>query len=474
MKFNAINISITTLLSGIMYYAYTNQSMDVMIYCLFLLFAYLFYNGMRNLTDNITFVVFLVSIYTFLMGRVTLGVFMDTTLIHSVLGSGDFSHQADIHIYCSLFLALLFFFYGYVSVRKDKFKQIPCLINNTSYEVLKVRKQSRKLMYMTVPFNILITLEIVWFVINHGYFEYYLNYESRLPYIITLIAYSYEFLFFFFLATLPSKSEAKWPILIYILIGVCSLGSGQRGRFVLSVLLVVTYLFLRNYINNDGEKWITRRHIMIMAAMLPIFLGFLFAMSYMRTDRDVETSFNFILAFLYQQGVSVEVIGYGFDYESFFPPSRLYLFGDIVDYFRHNFIAKLFFGAKSVEPQSIDHALNDYAFDATLTYYVKSNDYLNGVGLGSSYIAEAWHDLGYFGIGFVSYIYGYILAKVPLWCKTSVWKAAAALLMYINIIYAPRSRADKFIYVFISFVVVAIYGYLYFTSRSKIKNYENN
>lgn len=473
MKKGALYISITLVLSIIMYTYYNMQNIEGMRYCLFFLFAFLICQVLKDLTRNITFAIFLVSFYTFLMGRVTLGVFMDTSMIHAILGSGDFSRQADIHIYVSLFVALLFFYYGYISVFDETRRGRWCMIKETDYETRQVRKLSRRLMFLTIPFNVLITLETVWFVITHGYFEYYISFESRLPYIITLIAYSYDFLFIFFLATLPSKKEAKLPIIIYVLIGVFSLGSGQRGGFVLSILLVITYFFLRNDISKDGEKWITKKHIFILMSILPFFMGFLFAVSYVRTDRDVDTSFNIILSFLYQQGVSVEVIGYGYDYDKVFPVGRMYLLGDIVDYFRHNFIAKLLFDAKSVEPQSVDHALNDYAYDAALTYFVKSHDYLNGVGLGSSYIAEAWHDLGYFGVGMVSYIYGVVLAKVPKWCKTSIWKASAALLMYVNIIYAPRSRADKFIYVFISFVVLAIYLYLYFKSRSPKKHISN-
>ena len=194
-------------------------------------------------------------------------------------------------------------------------------------------------------------------------------------------------------------------------------------------------------------------------------VSFLFLMVYIRSDRDRSMSENLLISFFYQQGVSVEVIGYTYDCENLFPDGKVYLLGDITDYFRHNIFARLLFGTKSIEPHSIEHALGDNSLDAALTYYVKPDFYLAGGGLGGCYVAEAWKDLGYFGICLVSFLYGILLAKIPLWCRKNLWIGSVGLVMFNQIIFAPRAHAIKPIFVFFSLNVILVYAYLYMTSK---------
>ena len=71
-----------------------------------------------------------------------------------------------------------------------------------------------------------------------------------------------------------------------------------------------------------------------------------------------------ILSFIYQQGVSVEVIGYTYEYEDYFPKGKVYSIGDIINYFNHNKIAQVFGDKEPIKSQSIEHALDDHSLDA--------------------------------------------------------------------------------------------------------------
>ena len=114
------------------------------------------------------------------------------------------------------------------------------------------------------------------------------------------------------------------------------MGIGQRGSFVLNFLFVITYLFLRNKIRPGNKPWIGRKGIISLLISMPLLVSFLYIFAYIRTDSNVIDSKNLILSFIYQQGVSVEVIGYTYEYEDYFPKGKVYSIGDIINYFNHN------------------------------------------------------------------------------------------------------------------------------------------
>ncbi|MBQ2884854.1 MAG: O-antigen polysaccharide polymerase Wzy family protein [Alphaproteobacteria bacterium] len=450
---------------------YLFDDYQAMIALLLILFVSQIVYSIRNLDRNITLLVFLIAFFTFLMGRVILPLFVDTSELIDIFGEADFSKETQIHICVSLFISLVFVWLGFCIGIKKVNKYPSCRIKHDGKVITRVRFISKQILYFTFVFSLVLSLEKVLFVLNNGYYALYLDYNSKLPYIVTLVAHCFEYAVMLFLATLPTKKESIIPILLYLILGISSIGTGQRSDFVLTILMIITYLFLRNTLDNNESKWIGRKGLWIIGISLPLLVLLLFLIAFLRMDVDVETSSNFLLTFMYQQGVSVDVIGYGYDYYEQFPPNRLYLLGDIIDYYRHNFIAQFLFDAKPVEPQSVERALNDFSYDATLTYLVKPHLYLRGGGLGSCYIAEAWHDLGYIGVAFVNYVFGFILGRIPYWCRQNVWISSVALLMFINIVYAPRSRTIKFVYVFFSLVVILFYIFVYIYSKRK-KGYE--
>lgn len=90
------------------------------------------------------------------------------------------------------------------------------------------------------------------------------------------------------------------------------------------------------------------------------------------------------------------------------------------------------------------------------------NLYLAGGGYGGSFIADLWADMGFFGIILGGLIYGICLAIIIKWCSLSFWKASVGLMMYSNIIYAPRSNYIDFIYyVFVSFTAIIVFAFIY-------------
>ena len=147
--------------------------------------------------------------------------------------------------------------------------------------------------------------------------------------------------------------------------------------------------------------------------------------------------------------------------------------GPLINSFNDNFIFHLIGIAHSYVPQTVEMAMCGHSLGSYLTYTVDPSRYLAGGGFGSSYIAEAWLDTGYFGVIFWSFIYGVILAKIYYWIKSNVWLSCLSFYMLINIVYAPRGHVISFISEFISptyfLVMIIIYLYAKRSHRSKGK-----
>lgn len=449
---------------------YAIEDTLVMASALIGLFIYISYYCCKNINSHITLFVFMIAFFTFLMGRLILPLFYDVSELVYDNGGYDFSMKTNIHMYLSVYLALLFVPIGYATYFKSPrpLSQNMVLDDNLNF----IRKRFRLIIYFSAPFAFLLVLEKIYFVFSEGYSALYIDYQSRLPYVITVLGAFFSLSFYIFMATLPSKREALYPILMYLSLAVLSLGTGQRGSFILSILFVIMYFFMRNTII-PGETWIGRKSIIILLLSIPLFLIFLFAFAYIRVEEelgDSKMTTNILVSFIGQQGVSVEVIGFGYDFENMFPKGRCYLLGDVIDYFRHNIFSQYLFGAEPVEGQTVKRALEDNSFDATLTYLSKPDLYLDGGGLGGCYIAEAYKDLGYIGICIVSFIYGAILSIIPQWCRKNVIYGAVGLIMFNQIVFAPRAHAIKFVLVFISMVTFLLFFYLYILKKSSCKN----
>ena len=469
----AFRILFLLFLSFVFIMGYWGENEMVMLTTLFSLFAYQCIYTFRNINDRITLLVFLVAFFTFLMGRILLPLFTDVNDLIVNIGGAEFYTQTYYHIYTSLFIALLFIYLGYHrAAQKDS--SIPITYQYDSVGVLAIRKYTKKLSYFTFLFASIVIYEQIRFVLVNGYFAFYVDFESNLPYPVILAGALFDYCVYLFLATMPSKKECRPIIFLYLFNGISYMGIGQRGSFVLNFLFVITYLFLRNKIRPGNKPWIGRKGIISLLISMPLLVSFLYIFAYIRTDSNVIDSKNLILSFIYQQGVSVEVIGYTYEYEDYFPKGKVYSIGDIINYFNHNKIAQVFGDKEPVKPQSIEHALDDHSLDAALTYFVKPHLYLRGGGLGSSYIAEAWKDFGYLGVIIFSYIYGLILALIPQWCHKGFWWTAIGFIMYNNIIFAPRARAIKFIFEFFSLAVILILISIYLYSKYKTRKIQTS
>ncbi len=450
-------------LSIVVLCSYLTANVDLIAYCiLFLLFDGIWYILKSGLNSSITIAAFFVTFFTFLLTRIIFPLFFDTSDLALELGETIFNDEINLKVNLQLYIALLSVYLGYRLTPLKTINSINPFFEN--HGVVRVRKISKKAIYFFSIFVLVGLYDQIRYVKTNSYADYYLFYSPQVPYIFVFLASFFEYFFYFYMATMPSKKDSKYVIILYLVVNLLSLSSGQRGGAVLAIIFLVTYFFIRNRVNPGEKPWITKRGIIILSTLIPIFVSILFMIAFIRSDKDVDYkgSSNLVVSFFYQQGVSANVIGYVNYFDEKLPKGKVYSIGKIIDFMNHNIISQKLFGTGPVKPQTVEHAMKDHTLHATLTYMGSPNLYLAGGGYGGSFIADLWADMGFFGIILGGLIYGICLAIIIKWCSLSFWKASVGLMMYSNIIYAPRSNYIDFIYyVFVSFTAIIVFAFIY-------------
>ena len=266
---------------------------------------------------------------------------------------------------------------------------------------------------------------------------------------------------------MPEKKEAIPLIGLYLLRACIALLSGQRNGFILPVLFIIIYFYLRNSITPNNQ-WIGRRGKMLLIVSFPFLCASMFIIMLIRGDNNLgnEGLVTYFIDFFYQLGGSVKVLGYSYDLQACVPEGQNYVFGPLIRWVDSNFVTQLLGLGHHYENASVDMALHGHSLGSFLTYNVNQYRYLHGGNLASSYIAELWLNYGFFGVAIGSLIYGRIMASVLFFARKNIWKATIAFIMMYNIIYAPRASYIYFVTECMSYSFIAIVIYIYFRTRN--------
>lgn len=397
-------------------------------------------------------------IFVFLLSRPTISFFKRQVWWY-------FTTDTVIFILTALFLTLLFLQLGAVLTEQ-------ILHDRSAAKKVKVAKpgyfQSEDfirslqlialfLFYITIVFFFACELEKLIFMKGKNYEEFYVSFQSSLPYVVRAVASMMKFAFCIFLATFPSKKLTFIPAVLYVLSGLPSLIIGERNPIVLNILFVLLYYFIRDTIEHS-KYWIGKVEKTVIIIMFPLALLFLSAYNYIRAGKAVATTgvFSSIVDLFYKQGVTFDVLGIGYDSIPQLPKvvhdyaDKNYTFGLFIDYFMHNSIAQKFFGAIDLgNGNSVIKATYGNNFSHAMSY-VSRSDYLQGHGWGTSYILETYADYGYLGIILFSLILGgfliflmYLLAHRSWFCKSVL------LIVLTNLFFTPRAEAVSSVSFFI-------------------------
>lgn len=392
--------------------------------------------------DNIFLFCFLLCFFTFLLGGQVINRF------YHVYGY-NFSNKIEIHTDLVLLISLIGLLIGYIMTNrfsKINSKKVELNYNNTYCK--DIRYISKICFYGTYLLWMLTLIDTVLFVIQYGYTSYYISYASRVPAIIRAVGYMSPMTFFIFLATMPSKKEAKIPIIMYVLYSILSLGTGRRIHFMVGLLFVFAYMMFRNVVCPEKKQWISKKAIIRLCIVIPVLLMFMYMFEYQRSEYSVgdSTQYSPLIGFFVRQGTSVNVIKYTELFESRLNPNAYYSLYNTIQWLQESVLRNILdlnlafeFGKQSQITATSGTYLADF-----VSYNANASIYLTGMGYGSCYIEELYVDFGYVGVFLGNIFYGFLLCKLlkSASTKRNIWLTAIGLFMVNELFKAPRATFD--------------------------------
>lgn len=426
-----------------------------------LMLVHNFWYAIEDFYKRVVFLIFNGTFFVFLVGRMVVNEFFKYKQSSSGIYGLNFNEIEIInHTLITLYISLFFLYFGFLFMQK--FSRKEQLQKNVSESKKKFWESfktfSKYFFYFVILFRIIYLYEAMSVVRMDGYYETFSTFQSQMPGLLVLLSNMYDVAFFAFLATKPSKKEAVLPIGLYLIEGVFSLLSGRRSGFMLNILILFIYFCLRNIKRKENvdnknrswlkkNRWIGKKEIIGSIFIIPIIMVTLNTIGYFRTGVEtINISFvESIFEFLFSQGVSANVIGYTLIYSESLP-NKLYSFGPIIEFIDNKIIGHYIYGEAEFLGQTSERALNGYLFAHTISYLVMPNLYLNGVGYGSSFIAELYNDFGYIGIVVGSFIYGVLIGKFTIWFQSkNIIIVLITLMMLRSFLFTPRAATVSFL-----------------------------
>lgn len=308
--------------------------------------------------------------------------------------------------------------------------------------------------------------------------DYYVMYTTFLPIIIYKLGDAYLISFYTYLATLPSKKEAKLQISLFLIYSFSTLAYGVRNIVVLNGLSLIIYCVIRN--KTDSENWFSRKHFKIMLMSLPVVIIFLQGFDYIRrTNQLVLTeifnniSFDVIMAFFQSQGISAEIIPLSMVSESLLGGQPVhYTFGILYNYITQNMVTIALTGNTPIHQNTIESALYGGSLGARLAYIGYSQTFLDGVGMGSTFIAELFTDFSFLGVILGSIFLAWVLLNIVNYCSKGIFCFAFGMVAIRWIIYVPRDSFTNWIVQAFSIMNILIIFFIWLLTIKSMKKRE--
>lgn len=459
------------------------KDLNILLISIVIIFFHNILYTCEKFYNRIVFFVFNVSIFVFLVARMVVSKLFEFN--HQTVGYFGTNFQSEDVIYKILILlnlTLIFLFLGFKMQEKSVDNIFDKKPRNRDYRMIyNLRKVSSIVFLISFTLRIVYLIEAIKVSQSSGYFSYFSNFHSSLPFPIVMISEMMPVAFFFYLATFPNKKRALFLVVLYLFEGVVSMFTGSRSDFMLNILIIFVYFAFRNvranYTNDD--PWLGKKEWLIAIVSLPIIVVILNTVETIRNEYANSTNSvrSAILSFFYDQGVSVNVIGYTETLKNSIP-DKLYTFGPIIEFFKFNIFGKLSGQYTELHGQTIERAMEGYQYSHTISYLVMPEVYLKGVGYGSSYVAELYHDCSYIGLILGSVLIGILIGLfTKLAASSQVLYVLLALIMIRKLFFIPRASTIAFVIETFSpiniFTILFILGFTYILKKYSRKTEVN-
>lgn len=346
---------------------------------------------------------------------------------------------------------------------------------DNGYEVDKYLKNLRivslAVYLISYPFYTLRLLERLFFKLNTDYYTYYATFKSQLPYFTYILSTFMIYSMCVYLASKPNKRSATLVLLSNVFANGIYLLIGTRNPFILSLIFAFLYYFIRN---QEGIKklWIGTKEKIAIIFSVPALMAAMGFLNYIRDGAEVSGFgfFNIIVDFIYKQGTSFGVLARGYLYNSNIPVRNFvnFTFGSIIEYFTMGNLGQILFNTKPfVETtNSVELALKSNSYAHNLSYIVLKKEYLDGHGLGSSFIMENYTDYGYIGVFLFSLFLGALFVyMLRLSYDNRPLGFTCVLMILTNLFFMPRSSFSESFFSLFTFQFWGIIILIFFVAK---------
>ena len=296
-----------------------------------------------------------------------------------------------------------------------------------------------------LAFSFLQSAEMLLFMRGRQYEEYYYNFQSVLPGFVYTFSCIAPCALCIYLSTFPKKRSAFLCLLLYVLSHVPSLLIGMRNQIALSVVFAFFYYCFRDAVG-DREKWIGKAEKCLIVVAVPAMMVILTTAALLRYGNKVMKNPLDAIAFLiYSQGGMFRNICRGYhtmpQIRAMVGSARFYTFGSIIDGVSRSRIGQLLFHTVPFPPgNNAVRALESHSFGDIFSY-IEHPRYLQGYGLGTSYLLETYYDFGWLGIVVFSLLLGFFLVWFLRGMRKN-WLVKSILLMSLTQLFMlPRETS---------------------------------
>lgn len=333
-----------------------------------------------------------------------------------------------------------------------------------------------------ISFSSYLIVKIIEFMNMYGksYLEYYLGTsQSNIPWIVIFLSSLSLFFMSFYLAYTKDKKSVILVLLLYVGSTIPTLLIGQRNPFILSILFAISMIYLKN--EKEWKIKINTKKISLLIGFLGIFSILL--MSFVSNSRNNESKNGSIINtgynFIYDQGTTFETLCIGISHKKTLrtAENNNYTFSAIIDYFKYGKIGNILLnteplpGGNNVQRVCLS---NDLAHK--LSYIALKDNYLNGAGIGTTYVLETYIDFGLVGVFLINCFYSF-------YCSLLYAKFGKNLLLDVIFVYSltkiyfiGRDNAiipfSGMVTLHFIFVVILIYLSSYLIMNHEEKKYE--
>ncbi len=392
----------------------------------------------KELKEKIYFILFNIVTFIFLLSKPAVSVF------NGINWANKFPVETQKNAFLLIFISILSLYIGTRLAKTNKDEE-----NIKQVKTKKIFKSIVLVLFVICAiFSTIIEYDKLIYMSGKDYVDYYLTYENMFNPIITLMAGMANVFFCIYLACMPEKKKVILPIGIFFSYNLPTFIIGQRTPLVVSILFVLSYFIIRDYLDNT-KPWIGKYEKALMLFAIPCAIIGLAIFNYSRVDEDLPTRniVGLFCDFFYNQGVSYDVINIGYMKKNEIKnlTNHNYTFGPFIDYFKYSTITQALFNVEDLPAgNNAKRALESSSYSHILSY-LSREDYLEGHGWGSCFILETYTDFGYIGVIIYSVLLGYLLTVIPILLKKNTFVSSIVLIATLNIFIIPRAEALQFL-----------------------------